>query len=149
MTRILFLLDEKAVIFLETGMSAEDLLEAVAAGMWLPPLPYMLREEDRLRLRALRFGGLVIVAAQQPTQVSPELMELNLTPRQREVFQGMVEGLTTKQIAARLGLHPRTVAMHIAALKRHFGAQTLAQSAARGSALGLYRLEIQKRQGGD
>jgi DNA-binding NarL/FixJ family response regulator len=35
-----------------------------------------------------------------------------LTPRQREVLQLVAEGLAAKQIAARLGISPRTVEFH-------------------------------------
>jgi PAS domain S-box-containing protein len=44
-----------------------------------------------------------------------------LTPREREVAVALVEGMTSKQIAARLSLSPRTVDMHRERLMRKFG----------------------------
>jgi DNA-binding NarL/FixJ family response regulator len=60
-----------------------------------------------------------------------------LSPRQAQVLQGLFKGLTTKEIAFQLGLKPRTVKMHIAALKNRFGANTRAQSVGIAAKLGL------------
>ena len=46
-----------------------------------------------------------------------------LSPREREVSALLLEGLTSKQIARRLGLSPRTVEMHRARLMRKVGAE--------------------------
>jgi DNA-binding CsgD family transcriptional regulator len=62
---------------------------------------------------------------------------LALSPRQMQVLRGLAEGLTTKQIALRLGLSPRTVRFHAAALKERFGASTRAESVGRAATLGL------------
>ena len=67
--------------------------------------------------------------------------EIQLSRRQHQVLQGLAEGLTTKQIALRLGLRPRTVAMHVASLKKRLGATTRAQSVGRAAALGLCKLQ--------
>ena len=50
---------------------------------------------------------------------------LGLPIRQRQVLSLLAEGLTTKQVAARLGLHPRTVGLHIRRLKERFGAENI------------------------
>jgi PAS domain S-box-containing protein len=47
-----------------------------------------------------------------------------LTPREREIAALLVEGETSKQIARRVGLSPRTVEMHRARLMRKFSAST-------------------------
>lgn len=44
-----------------------------------------------------------------------------LSPREREVAVALVEGLTSKQVAARLSLSPRTIDMHRERLMRKFG----------------------------
>lgn len=44
-----------------------------------------------------------------------------LTPREREVAVALAEGMTSKQIASRLLLSPRTVDMHRERLMRKFG----------------------------
>ena len=65
---------------------------------------------------------------------------VRLSPRQNEVLQLLAEGLTTKEIAVHLGLRPRTVNMHITAIKRLLDTQTRAQLIGRAAALGLCRL---------
>ena len=51
-----------------------------------------------------------------------------LSPRQREVLVGMVEGLLNKQIAYRLGLSEKTVKMHRALLLEALGVRTTANA---------------------
>ena len=48
-----------------------------------------------------------------------------LPQRQCQVLSLLAEGCTTKQIAVRLGLHPRTVGLHIRNLKERFGAENI------------------------
>lgn len=51
-----------------------------------------------------------------------------LTPRQRQVLEQMIQGLRNKQIAARLGIDEKTVKMHRAALLIKLGAATSADA---------------------
>lgn len=46
---------------------------------------------------------------------------VHLSPRQREVLPLLADGLTTAEIAAALGISPRTVRMHCDALKTKLG----------------------------
>jgi DNA-binding NarL/FixJ family response regulator len=48
-----------------------------------------------------------------------------LPQRQCQVLNLLAEGCTTKQIAARLNLHPRTVGLHIQHLKERFHAENI------------------------
>ncbi len=50
----------------------------------------------------------------------------NLTPRERQVFHLVAEGLTNRQIGRRLKISPRTAEMHRANLMRKLGVQTTA-----------------------
>lgn len=51
----------------------------------------------------------------------------SLSRREAEVAQAIAEGLTTSDIAASLGLSPRTVEMHRARLRKRLGASSLAE----------------------
>lgn len=50
-----------------------------------------------------------------------------LSARQRSVFELLGKGLSTREIAARLGLSGKTVESHRASLKKKLGAQTAAE----------------------
>jgi DNA-binding NarL/FixJ family response regulator len=56
-----------------------------------------------------------------------------------EVLHGLAEGLTTRQIAVRLGVTPRMVQYHVSEIKRRLGARSRAQSVSRAQALGMVR----------
>jgi two-component system, NarL family, nitrate/nitrite response regulator NarL len=60
-----------------------------------------------------------------------------LTPRQREIMDGMVEGLTNAQIADRLGISPSTVTNHIADVRRKLGLHNRVQLAVWAARHGL------------
>lgn len=49
-------------------------------------------------------------------------MAIGLTARQTEIRDFLVEGLTSKQIGARLGISPRTVEAHASTLRLKYGA---------------------------
>lgn len=49
-----------------------------------------------------------------------------LTPREREVFERIARGDTNKEIAARLGISPRTVETHRESLMQKLGIRTVA-----------------------
>lgn len=50
----------------------------------------------------------------------------SLTPREREVMQGVIAGKLNKEIAAELGASERTIKIHRASLMRKMGADSLA-----------------------
>jgi two-component system response regulator FixJ len=61
-------------------------------------------------LRAAR--RLALGQAQQANCASARAALARLTPRERDVFDALVEGLRNKAIARRLGISPRTVELH-------------------------------------
>jgi DNA-binding CsgD family transcriptional regulator len=61
-----------------------------------------------------------------------------LTPREREVLQLLAEGRTMKEVGARLGITPRTVAFHKYQLTEKLGVQSTAE---------LVRFAIENRLG--
>jgi DNA-binding CsgD family transcriptional regulator len=144
MARIIFLPDDQTVIMLESPLNAEELELRVARGEWLPPDPYTLvaGEPGQIHLRALTVGQLVVVMplrveqTGKPKRARKSMREIS--PRQTEVLQLLAEGMTTKEIAAAMGVSPRTVIMHIHALKTRFGTVTREQAVMRAASLGIY-----------
>lgn len=51
-----------------------------------------------------------------------------LSPRERQMLQGLLAGLSNKEIARRLGLSPRTVEMHRANMMDALGVETLSDA---------------------
>ncbi len=144
MTRVVFI-DEKLVILLDSELPGPALVETIANGSWiLPAALAAVLGQPTPRLRAVRQGRLVIVSPaepHEPSEILESLPRIELSPRQREVLQGLADGQTNKAIAAKLKLHPRTVELHVAAIKRRFGTTSRMQSVLRGVALGLCKLK--------
>jgi DNA-binding NarL/FixJ family response regulator len=64
----------------------------------------------------------------------------SLTVREHEVLVMISSGLTTGQMATRLGISPRTVETHVAKLYRKLGVRTRVQAVSRAVSLGLIEL---------
>jgi DNA-binding NarL/FixJ family response regulator len=62
-----------------------------------------------------------------PARNPAELFTENLTRRQREVLQLVAEGKTIKEIAAILGVSPKTVAFHKSGIMDELGLRTTAE----------------------
>lgn len=60
-----------------------------------------------------------------------------LTPRERTVLRGLVSGQPNKVIAHELGISPRTVEAHRAAMMEKLGARSLAEAVRLALAAGL------------
>jgi len=65
-----------------------------------------------------------------------------LSRREQQVLVLLGEGLTTAQIALRLGLRPRTIRGYVANMKARLDAQNIQQLVARAVALGLFHPDI-------
>ena len=70
----------------------------------------------------------VPMSAAAVAQQAAERLAGRLSPRQREVLAGMIDGRRNKQIAAALGIEERTVKMHRAALLAKLGASSTADA---------------------
>ncbi len=140
MTRILYLPSEHAFYTLDSSLPPGRLILAVNSGRWFPPTGIPRPEKRAAALRAVRLGRSTILIFQ--------LMENELKPsdshptgplgqRQIDVLQCVAQGMTTRQVAARLGLSRRTVYMHLAAIRRSFSALSTAEAIQRAAELGL------------
>lgn len=104
-----------AVDFLEAPCSPETLLLAVGTALAeLHTKADRARGDDEARNR---------IAA--------------LSPREREVLEGLLAGGTNKTIARTLGLSPRTVEIHRARVMEALGVQTLPEAVIIATAAGV------------
>ena len=94
-----------AVDFLSKPIDEQDLIDAIQKGQEAL--------ERMLSRRAERAETLALLAA--------------LTPREREVLDHIAGGFTTRQIASGLGLSPRTVESHRAAIAAKLGTTSQAE----------------------
>ena len=95
-----------AIDFIEKPFEREILLSAMKAGF------AVLRRSDSGRERA--------------KEAAVRLQAL--TPREREVLDGLAEGLPNKTIAYDLGISPRTVEIHRANLMTKLGVRSLSEA---------------------
>ncbi len=65
---------------------------------------------------------------------------VTLPQRQRQVLARIADGLTTREIAQRLGLSPKTVETHRSRLMRRLGVRNLAELLRRALELGLVQI---------
>jgi FixJ family two-component response regulator len=93
-----------AVDFLTKPFRDQDMLDAVAVAI------------KRSRVQSKAAGDLALVSALSAT----------LTPRERQVFDGVAKGLMNKQIAGKLGIAEITVKLHRGNVMRKMDVRTLA-----------------------
>ena len=92
-----------------------------------PPWPYVRDHQGgRLFIRRLPGpqGTALLMAERGPDEPPAPLRRLGLTGRQVEVMGLVAEAMSTKQIAARLRISPRTVDKHIEGALRTLGADS-------------------------
>ena len=145
MTRIIFFPGEGSFVVMDSPVAADQLYEAVNAGKWTLPAPYLYLNPDveaGAGFHASRQDDILVVTITRPAKdllhnPLAGIEPFAISSRQYQVLVGMAEGLTTRQIAARLHVSQRTVMYHIARLKTAFGSLTRAQSVSRAASLGL------------
>lgn len=143
MTRILFLPNDTAFYTLDSNLTPEKLVIAVNSGRWLPQgeiTPSELSAFSQTGLQAVRLG--------RSTVLIFRTIDLNrvetgrppvgpLSSRKIAVLQCLAQGMTTRQIAARLGITRRTVYLHLAAIRQSLRAISTAEAVNRAAELGL------------
>ncbi|HOU41711.1 MAG TPA: response regulator transcription factor [Promineifilum sp.] len=114
--------------YLLKSMNADELIECLhGAQEGVPPFSP--------GLAAKVLGEYARLAGQRPAPVGEA--EAELTPRQREVLALVAEGLTYKEVGARLNLSPRTIKYHMAAIMAQLHLEHRAQVLAYAGRLGL------------
>lgn len=110
-------------------LSMHENIEYVREGMRIGTHGYILKdsagEELRAAIRAVFAGGTFFspavvrrLSTTDPVVTTPSTLLDVLTPREREVLDGVSRGLTNKAIAAELGISRRTVEAHRESLMR-------------------------------
>jgi two-component system response regulator NreC len=133
-TRLLSELPATRVLMLSVYHQAEYVLEAVRIGAHGYLLKDTLPADLREAVRTVANGGthfaraLTSSGAAESPPLSPDTTASlgQLTTRERQVLTGVAEGHTNKEIAARLGLSPRTVESYRESLIRKLGIPSVA-----------------------
>ncbi len=134
MTRVLIFREPDAFGVMEVDAPAMQIVEAINRGQWDDYLP-----EAKGPLYARQQGDVVVVTHGAPLS---EVELPKLSRREHQVLVLLGEGLTTAQIALRLGLRPRTIRGYVANMKARLRAQNIQQLIARAVALGLFHPEL-------
>lgn len=130
MTRVLIFKEPDAFGVIDVDAPAAHIVAAVNRGSWETYLP-----DERGPLFARQQGDVVVVTHSAPV---PEEDMPKLSRREQEVLVLLGEGLTSKQIALKLNLSPRTIRGYVANMKKRLSAQNIQQLVARAVALGLF-----------
>lgn len=88
-------------------------------------------------------AGLIAVPAEAISSVlpaAPEAAMENLTPREMEALEMLAEGLSNKQIAARLNISEHTAKFHVNSILNKLGAGTRTEAVMRALRRGLLKV---------
>lgn len=135
MTRVLIFKEPDAFGVMEVDAPPARIVADVNRGRWEAYLP-----GERGPLYARQQGDVVVVTHGAPV---PEEDLPKLCRREYEVLVLLGEGLTTAQIALKLGLSPRTIRSYVANMKKRLSAQNIQQLVARAVALGLFHPDLE------
>ena len=111
-----------AVGYLTKDLSPEALLRAVRSA-------YDGELAMPRRMAARLLHRLVETSRHSPATSDPALA--SLSARELEVLRRLTEGLTDREIAASLGISPRTVETHVSSVLHKLGARNRAEAASR------------------
>ena len=133
-TRLLQEMPSTRILMLSVYHQAEYVLEAVRIGAHGYLLKDSLPADLREAVRTVANGGthfaraLSSSGASESPPLSPDTTASlgQLTQRERQVLTGIAEGHTNKEIAASLGLSPRTVESYRESLIRKLGIPSVA-----------------------
>ncbi len=87
------------------------------------------------RLNCHKLGDETVVVVEETRHLPPTPNEI-LTARELEVLSAVAEGLSTSEVAKRLGVRSSTIRTHVEHLCRRLNVRTRAQAVARAHATG-------------
>jgi len=129
---------EVRVIILSMHAAEEYVAEALASGARGYLLKRSAPEELPFALRTVALGDIYLSPS-----ISRHVLQdqsRRISPRQREVLKLVAQGKTTREIAAQLGLSPRTVDTHRAELMSRLGVRDAIGLLREATRLGLVDL---------
>lgn len=112
---------------------ARQSFKAGAAGF----LPKTLSPQELIEAVTQILGGEIFLPVEFMSQDQTDMSDANLTPRERDVLQGVAEGKSNKEIARDLGIQEVTVKLHVKTLSRKLGARNRTHAAMLGRDLGM------------
>jgi LuxR family transcriptional regulator, maltose regulon positive regulatory protein len=99
----------------------------------------LTRDGPRFEARLARaYASTFIKPARPPERAVPDL---DLTPREREILELLVDGLTNKEIAQRLTVSPRTIETHVERVLGKLEVGSRSRAIAKALRLGLVSLD--------
>lgn len=131
-------LPQVRVIILSMHGASDYVAEAFASGADAYLLKRSASEELLLAIRAAAAGDVYLSPGVSRHVIRGE--RRRITPRQREVLKLVAQGKTTREIAAELGVSPRTVDTHRAELMERLGARDVIALLREAARLGLIDL---------
>lgn len=122
------------IIILSMYLNEEYILQALRFGASGYLLKDAAPEELEMAIKSIMSGGTYLSPAVSHCVVSDYVQRVNsdqgcseqLTSRQREIWQLIAEGFTTKEIAHKLGISVKTVETHRTQLMKKLGIHDLA-----------------------
>lgn len=112
---------------------ARRALSSGAAGF----LPKTLAPQSLVSAVRHMLAGEVYMPLEFLNDESADQLDVNLTPRERDVLLGITEGKSNKEIARDLDIQEVTVKLHVKTLSRKLGARNRTHAAMLGRDLGL------------
>ncbi|MDB5693121.1 MAG: response regulator [Alphaproteobacteria bacterium] len=112
-------------------MSGHDELGAAVEAMKLGAVDFLQKpasEEELLSAVRRALALFSETAEKRSAQQAAAARLLGLSPRERQMLQGLLAGLSNKEIARRLGLSPRTIEMHRANMMEELGTASLSEA---------------------
>jgi DNA-binding NarL/FixJ family response regulator len=125
MTRVIMIPDDTSIIYTQSSLSAETLMQTINSTGWqsnLEVLESLTLMIDPGKMKASRMGDLVVIYCREreyPVSRMGETPEVRtLSFRQQSILADLCEGFTQKEIALHLGISLRTVGIEVAVLKK-------------------------------
>lgn len=139
-----FLIDQSAIHLIKITFDRPEGFQALLDGQSgaiaqiSPQLPAGLAPQD-LQIGHIHLPALLVIERSTHPRMRVRRRAPALTPRQHEVLQDAVNGLTLKQSARRLRLSRSMVSLHRRALKDRLQVESMSAACSRGVVLGLVR----------